>query len=495
MLQVAFLTATSDEDRKRGLVAAIKSTDVFEQGKDELNFISNGERHRMAREAQGRFRESTGRDATFTYEQVPDLMINQVISGNARVQSLAFTLSNARIDEAIDAESKFKTFYRETRVVRVKCASRMYALNLASELSRSDLIVQCRFQDVMPLEDCAAICRSSGKTLVWIETNEDFTDRNVIVISGAPVMGTAGRWAPYMPAGVYWVESIQEAFDAGGYVVPESSSPAIALRDFLAHSIPDFAFDTVHIDGELVKAQAQNILLQIPRAGEYFTSVTPFPWLDSFTVFWGDVVPRVLDVCPVAAMSWDVRDLIMRIGVSSNQDDNNARIVSVFRRLKDGKFPSVFTDEMIYKAVTAPDVLGKRNVMIDSLVSMGAETHRAVEAVDALSSLIERFAFSDVVSTYSTQDNIIGYMDLSLASHDRTVSSPIFSDRSITTVLRSLGILSILTRAYRRQGYPLPVHATILTDGRRFKATLNSLRARFKRRVSFDTVEYPETWF
>jgi hypothetical protein len=211
-----------------------------------------------------------------------------------------------------------------------------------------------------------------------------------------------------------------------------------------------------------------------------------FSWLDGIDYEWTDTIPLKYDVCPIAGLSPDIADLVKRVGVSIGGDNNALKISSIFRTVtSDFKFPDTITAEAIYNELTSPGIAGNVRRMTDVLIAMGAETSKASIVATSLNNLISKFVFLKKTSSFSTRDQIIGHLDLSRNRYSELVSVPNFNNDSITRTLETLGFLLIVLNGGRHiDGYTKKI--SLMVDGSKFTAIINSLKSKFASRIVFD---------
>jgi hypothetical protein len=186
--------------------------------------------------------------------------------------------------------------------------------------------------------------------------------------------------------------------------------------------------------------------VSIPKAVEH-----EFGWLRGTYFSQGEELATVLPVCPVAGLDPLLERMMMQIGVSSGGDSQILKLnKAVLQLISDPYFPADIRAEQIIDMVSKPSIAYDRSRISDSLIAMGAAPHLAANFVSESENIGITYALLRKSSSYSTADQVIGFMDLSIENYPRLVELNIeHPNRSVMGVLKSLGVLYCLTRDIR----------------------------------------------
>jgi hypothetical protein len=215
-----------------------------------------------------------------------------------------------------------------------------------------------------------------------------------------------------------------------------------------------------------------------------------FDWLASFEYQLGEelVESDQYPDCPVAGLDPIVRKLFKIFGTSVSGDINAVKTSKIFRDVtSDPKWPSVITDDEIFREVTKPGVAGDIHRMTLTLVAMGADPQKASRAAIKMERLVSKFVFVNKTDSYSSLDDIISQIQLSRKVYAESVTVPPFPNVLLRQVLESIGFLGIVTRpggVYHKM--------RILVDGSEWMKTEKVLKGRFGENISLlNTTIFP----
>jgi hypothetical protein len=202
---------------------------------------------------------------------------------------------------------------------------------------------------------------------------------------------------------------------------------------------------TMMISGDMVMTLTEAVAF----IGRHpFKMLLAFEWLRSIEIHEGEEVPRAIDVCPVAGLKGYAREVVMRLGVSSEGDSESIDFLKLVTRvLNDNFFPSDIRAEQIFEMVTHPSVIGKTDAVLNVLQFVGASPWAAAKLATSLEALKDRFTFLNKTKTYSTQDMIIGHADLGPQRYREVIDAYSFDAASdaVENLLRGIGMTYFVT--------------------------------------------------
>jgi hypothetical protein len=144
-----------------------------------------------------------------------------------------------------------------------------------------------------------------------------------------------------------------------------------------------------------------------------------FQWLEGVEFDVTDERLPILDYMqefvPIAGVDERVADIMRRVGVSSSGDVSSLATIRILSELaKDKYFPSDLRPETIVKFLSQPAIIANSTNVVLVLIAMGAAPDIAQSAASKIVQSLENSIFLDQVKTYSTNDQIIGFLNLDI---------------------------------------------------------------------------------
>jgi hypothetical protein len=173
-----------------------------------------------------------------------------------------------------------------------------------------------------------------------------------------------------------------------------------------------------------------------------------YSWQESLFFRWEDEVPYVGGtggVCPVVGLDEKIRDIMLRVGVSSHGDDNAIRISKLGAALiKDRNLPNDITSETLLGVLLKPEIFANPHHISLVLTGMGASAESAEKFATSIVHTSNNFVMANTIQSFSTRDMIIGHLDLRFENYDRLVSDISIPDRKLAGYLSGMGALHSL---------------------------------------------------
>jgi very-short-patch-repair endonuclease len=378
-------------------VKELMNSDTFKSGVEDITKYLKPQRVKAALEAQLRLENKTGKGVSNPYHSYARNLLKRTLVDDFKSRELNLSVNSKNINAA--------------RAARVDLAS--------YRISESPSCVVCKKENLLTIRYLFEKERPDTVCLLWSRrTTDDVTYMNQVCNdTGRRLVIFSLHGLPY---------DIETTLYYGS--------------DF---SIEAGNFDTA----------VQEISLRIPklrnrRLRDYMTE--RFEWLSMVEYEWLDPIPRKYTVCPIAGQDPEIEDLINRIGISVGGDANALKLGSVFRGVKDNFFPTTINDDEIFHEITRPGVAGDLEATKDVLIAMGAREERAMSVAIQVSKIVDRFVFLNKISSYSSQDGIIGNLDLSKDRYRELVKINDFGDYGLQSTLMSIGFLMIVLDGGRR---------------------------------------------
>jgi hypothetical protein len=424
--QVAFILDFESGPIKQELAKSALDSATFSKGKRFLKQVQDGERMKQALEAQGRLK-SVGIDiGRFVYQNAAARLIRNSIEDNPRIFNVVAEEKQLKAGQ-VRVRGKMLAGLKQTfRVFEYVVPSELLALNLTLRELRGD---------VVPV---------AFHTLVKdrIAQNLEFDDRDIIFESNK-IVNRSGK--------ILLIFSTSTHF---------ADSPVITLGQDGNYRVNGFTTDSLSVLREHIYSEINVFSTNFVK--DYMED--EFGWLRGIVIDEREDVDFRHPVCPVAGLSSGVANMMRQIGISSEGDQLAVRINKLLLMLaQDPKFPSDLRSETIFEIVSQPSIAFNHERVALVLLSMGASKEHAMLIASEISNISNNFAFVNKTQSYSTADQIIGHMDLSMVNYERLVSVDAIDDLMFSKVLRTLGMLHILTQPtnlLRRK-----VHISIDGDG------------------------------
>lgn len=169
-------------------------------------------------------------------------------------------------------------------------------------------------------------------------------------------------------------------------------------------------------------------------------------WFDGIYLLPIIITTKAQEVCPVAGLDDVISDLIKHIGCSGEADFDTFNLSTQLNRITSQKFfPKDITVEKLYNILNDP-IFDNADDVTHLFVSLGSSIDIAASVATEIMSTLLTFKFKNTVKTYSTRDQIIGHMDLSLNNIKRLINCDVLDSLpKLKNAVYGVAILDILT--------------------------------------------------
>ena len=181
--------------------------------------------------------------------------------------------------------------------------------------------------------------------------------------------------------------------------------------------------------------------LNLPRVEEVLSGqfYKTYRYQNFMQMRYGDMIEPKYDVCPVAGADPWMSLMLRTVGMSSTGDDVTIKISTLASMItRDKTVPSDITVDQIFRLVTNIAVSGDIEAIKDVMIAIGAQPETASQFALKAISLAGSFAFLNKTQSYSTQDMIIGHMDLVVENFAKFVDVFPFDDKKLVAFVQGL---------------------------------------------------------
>jgi hypothetical protein len=409
--QAAYTLDIGFDDFSRKLVNEVYDTDVFRKGQDFINGNLNPGRRQLSRQALSNLASIKVDIGELGYEETPRRLVRGAISGNPNLKSLIVDEKNQRAVAILGRKRSLEGLRTNFNPITITIDSYDDA---TAKLVEFGLECECRESKVL--------CVSYRKYTQFLQEADKFRyDYHLLHMN--EVANTSGKMLVVI----------------GGHHTTLGSVMHLTIGP-----------DRWEMDGKRVNyAKLVRTFRGLNRRSDvvkdYFTE--KFRWLNPVMVEYTDIVPIRLDMpfAPIAGISPPIEDIIRRIGISGGGDDTIVRLSrEITRLLADKFFPSDIRLETIMELIMRPKIAESSKHIRWVLEAMGASAEMALSVAANVHKLILNFIRTSAPLVYSTQDQIIGLIDTSLASVTRVVNirSTFLENNPFHNAIRTMGFIA-----------------------------------------------------
>jgi hypothetical protein len=391
---------------RQEIASDVLAGDSFSKGIHYLKTVQDGERMLNALDAQRYLARISVNLGRFNYQNAAKEQVRASIEDNPKIFNIVAeekVLKAVAIRENKEMLSKLKISHNIINVV-------VEHIGVADDL----VLIEPR-GDVVPFTYADYVRDMIAQSL---EVDESVLDRAREVITDGgkiPLLFSTEARSP----GALYVQGGRR----GPWKFGQGTYDTIAtLRSAIYSSIP-------HVSSDWVRDRMEE----------------EFGWLRGVKMVDQGVIPYTLPVCPIAGLSLGLKDMVRRVGVSSEGDQNAVRINKLLIELaRDPLFPSHLRTETVFEIIANPSIANDPLRVAMVLQAMGAAKTVSLKIAREMHQVASNFSFINRTQSYSTADQIIGLLDLGLANYNRLTSVDALDDPTFEQVLRSLALLKIV---------------------------------------------------
>ena len=178
-----------------------------------------------------------------------------------------------------------------------------------------------------------------------------------------------------------------------------------------------------------------------------------YSWMRYISIKFGrELSAKVVPVCPFVGWDDKIANLVTLIGLSRSRDIfrmHPEALLSIIRR--DKNFPRYIRAETLFKELTKPSIIIEPSRILNTCIAMGLDPNIASQLVTKIFKDSDRFKMMTEGIMMSTNDQIIGSMDLGRSTYDRLVHFIDTGDQILNAVLSVLG-LGLVFDKYMSEG-------------------------------------------
>jgi hypothetical protein len=184
-----------------------------------------------------------------------------------------------------------------------------------------------------------------------------------------------------------------------------------------------------------------------------------YGWLDPFLFEDREEIERKLNTNPIAGLDPYLDVMCMQLGVSSSGDDLAVKVNTLLNKLsRDRGWPHDLRPEVVFNMITKPNISINSRHVENVLIAMGAKPAIAAEIATSLQKLVGKFTFTQQTTSYSSADQIIGYLDLGVKNYEDNISIDPLDDVMLQQVIKGLGMLHLVTQPPNRPRRKVHIH-------------------------------------
>jgi hypothetical protein len=454
----AHLSDSPGERISASIAAQAAESEVFAEGvkfaKDQLNTarLVSSERANAILDKAG---FSLGRLA---YKATPERMIDGVVKDNPATKSIAFEQKRRNAFNIEERGVALPPPGKSSDILNLVVGS----LGRVFELTRSGLrdnIAWCdslAFEGVCSRLECdpELISKWMGESVATCQR----VGRTPVLVSISPVAGTTTKYVRFTDELPYESDiTVDHTWD-----VP-------ARQRVIERIVPGASTTPV-----------KNYMIE------------KFSWLTGVVLLPGEEVAEVIPINPVAGLHPTMARMVRQIGVSSAGDEVALKVNRILGDVTDNKFPRDIRPETIFNVLTTSGIGTDLEMVANILMGMGAEPARAMKAASRIIVELNNFNFLDATKGYSTEDQIIGHLNLTRARYQELIAfENIIAEPTFSDAIRNIAMLRLLTDDYRQPRR----HYTIRLMGSNIDRMLEKIGSRsFSNVTRFQTI-YSSTFF
>jgi hypothetical protein len=186
----------------------------------------------------------------------------------------------------------------------------------------------------------------------------------------------------------------------------------------------------------------------IPHSNEVFKNYIyeKYSWQKPlYFEYVDEEIPYLHEDVPICGVSPDIVDLMRRVGISSRGDESIIRLTKMAAQLvHSSHMPPDITSEVLVSLLSNPAISSSPDNIMNALISMGASTSEAASFAINFYEVVSKYLMVSTSRSFSTQDQIIGYLNLTYASIKRIVDFSPLSNPSLERYLTGLAVLYAL---------------------------------------------------
>jgi hypothetical protein len=174
---------------------------------------------------------------------------------------------------------------------------------------------------------------------------------------------------------------------------------------------------------------------------DYFA--TDYAWQKSLHFMYEEDVPLVHEqFIPIAGMDPIVVEKMKATGISSAGDSNAIKMSKLAAALiRTKSLPNDITSDTLISIVTHPSIIRDQTKIINVLIAMGVDSEAAAKFAADIYAIASRYLTVSTIKTFSTSDQIIGNMDLSMETYERIVKIGPLPSEALKSYISSAAML------------------------------------------------------
>jgi hypothetical protein len=428
--RVAFIINSKARESLDAIVKDILDSGSVNGGIHAMRELQHAARGKNAEKANEELKRINGRGVALPYSSLPYVMISQSIRDSPKFQKINREMGSAFASDVAKNIEEAKTYGMEPKVVTIgglKGNPRLVAKSILNDRIDVCCDLEERFKDPMA---AALTAGQVGRILVVI-LKDGMGDINVSETDEEDIF----------------------------YYDPGDNRSIMRISKLLSKEIP-----------------SNN--RSMPKAMD-----AKFSWMRMLEYDWGDELEVVEKLPAVGGLDSEFADLLRRVGSSGSENDGAPNLAKIFRPItSDPQFPSFYTDQQMFDAVTASDIIGNETKMALALEAMGADPARATVVVESLQGQAGRFVMESKVKSFSTRDQMLSYMRKDITNVERICSVPNLKFVQLRNRLLALSLTMLLIDGGKSvpslyRGVPRRCHLMIL--GHKYLEVIDELKGNF----------------
>jgi hypothetical protein len=403
--QAAFVADVGNTQIVKSIVKETMKTDTFSKGVRWLKQQQDGERVLAAMQASSALEKVGINLGRFDYRRSAIRMVEASIADNPSLRKVINESKRGRSDRVILNRTALKDMFVESKPLFIKVSNFYVGSNLARLDSNREDVVGMFYDDLF-----SSFKKENGITFNVVEQIE--RANRIVNESGKSLI-------------VYSL-SLDSELSVEGDTFPLKMG-GVTFNDF--------------------QTLRSAILIRVKRSKSFLKNSmdSEFKWLEAIKFRYGDEIPVRLSFNPVAGLSPGLGLMMRQIGVSSVADSQALRLNKALLTLaRDPLFPADLRVETVFEILSSPIISSSESNITNALIVMGASSEAAGQIAQNFSNISGDVTFLRKTQSYSTADQIIGHMDLSVINYDRLVSIDLLQNTKFSSVIRALGALYVL---------------------------------------------------
>ena len=179
---------------------------------------------------------------------------------------------------------------------------------------------------------------------------------------------------------------------------------------------------------------------------------TNFGWMEHVTIIKKDPLKEVIPICPFV-MDTFVRKLFRQIGYTRSGTAYRISAATIFSIIKkDKNFPRYIRQETVYEIISKPNIIHFPRRIFHMLRVLGLESTLASTLTSQLQGSADTYKMLTEAGIVSTNDNIVGQMDLSQRTYSRVCNVISTGNRILNSVLNVILMAFSIVEADRTNG-------------------------------------------